>query len=78
MCQVKVFHYQYQHIYPLFIYHIQFCKELVGVFYDDDTINIGYNLHVEVDNTINFVVRNNHWLNLMLQNITYYVLNYHH
>ena len=45
-----------------FFYYIQFCKVLIVFFYDDDTVDIGYNKQVvDVDNTMYHVFHNIHW-----------------
>ena len=61
-------------ISPIFIYHNQFCKDLVVLLYHENTVNVGYNYQVEVDNTMYHVVHDNHWLILTLHNIANYVL----
>ena len=47
--------------------------------YDEDTVDVGYNQQVvEVDNTIYYVIHDNHWLKLMLNDITnYFLFPYH-
>ena len=56
--QVWVFHYESCNVLALFTYHNRFCKKLVELFYNDDTVDGGSVPHVVVDNTRNCVVNN--------------------
>ena len=72
---MKVLQYKLSHVYPIFLYHNQFCKDIVVLLYDDDTVDVGYNKQVvEVDNITYHIVHNNHWLNLKLNGIANYFL----
>ena len=49
------------------------------LFYDVDTVDVGYNQQVaEVDNTMYHVIHNNYWLNLTLNKIVICVLYPYH
>ena len=62
-----------------FIYHNWFCKEIIVLLYDADTVDVDYNKQVVgVDNMMYHVVHDNNVLNLSLNEISNYVLFTYH